>query len=193
MDVVERHLLYLYLLGCLLQASTPNPNYPCDCRDRPHSITQIVDGTKVYVPTGSSVDHCLHDLIVPFLYERDERDIQKYWGMEIDEIDALKVRSNPSEIKWLLSAHHLSRKFDIHRVPGFYYWHGLWRVNISQDIHFLVPYRNADRLIIGIKLYRYAAEEQPALLQSAGLPYGARAEMPFESNQFGIETRLRRA
>jgi hypothetical protein len=154
-DQAKRHVVFLYMLQKWLISRAPNPDYKCECRQAP------------------GVERCLHDVWTPYLWELHARDVARGWQYSSEQIREL--RSIPSHISCLIVAHEMSHMFDLHRVPGFYFWENLWRINFPYPKGVIKPYHNNTNFIQGFLIYKYAKDPSPVLFNSKGLPHGAKA------------------
>jgi hypothetical protein len=156
---INRHLAYSYLLNECLTVRVPNPDYTCDCRKR---------------GSHHSVDRCLHDITTPYLTEQDARAIKEYWNPSAHEMRLL--RSIPTDIQKSIFAAEMGRKFNLLRVPGFYF-DECYRMFLPYKQGIIKPYFNGTDYIQGLLIYPHV-KATPKLFESIGLVYGARA-VPF--------------
>lgn len=119
----------------------------------------------------------MHDVYTPLLTERDARNIRDGLGYTDEEIHTLDFRSVPSQSLKALIAFDYSKRFDLYRVPGFFFWENRWCLLIPIERGFMRPYYNGTPFIQGFLIYEHA-KAKPFLLNSTGKPYGARA-VPF--------------
>jgi hypothetical protein len=104
------------------------------------------------------------------LYVDTARDIKRHWGLEMEEIARLELRSPPNFVTNLIASNDCAERFDLVGVEGFYQCRGLWWLDIDVRLAtrgLIVPTRDRKRptFIVGLQIYRHVRDSRPFMLR----------------------------